>query len=36
MYSYPQVKIEEDGTLYVKHEFNIEDGRLDPQRPYVV
>ena len=35
MYSYAQVKIEEDGTLYVKHEYNIED-RLDAQRPYVV
>ena len=35
MYSYAQVKIEEDGTLYVKHEYNIED-RLEAQRPYVV
>ena len=35
MYSYPEVKIEEDGMLYVKHKYNIED-RLDAQRPYVV
>jgi Rieske Fe-S protein len=35
MYSYAQVKIEEDGTLYVKHEYNIEN-RLEAQRPYVV
>jgi hypothetical protein len=35
MYSYPEVKIEEDGMLYVKHAYNIED-RLDAQRPYVV
>ena len=35
MYSYPEVKIEEDGMLYVKHVYNIED-RLDAQRPYVV
>ena len=35
MYTYAQVKIEEDGTLYVKHEYNIED-RLEAQRPYVV
>jgi Rieske Fe-S protein len=35
MYSYSEVKIEEDGMLYVKHAYNIED-RLDAQRPYVV
>ena len=35
MYSYTQVKIEEDGTLYVKHEYNIGGGN-GPQRPYVV
>jgi Rieske Fe-S protein len=35
MYRYTQVKIEEDGMLYVKHEYDIED-RLDAQRPYVV
>jgi Rieske Fe-S protein len=35
MYSYPEVKIEEDGMVYVKHKYNIED-RLDAQRPYVV
>ena len=35
MYRYTQVKVEEDGTLYVKHEYDIED-RLEAQRPYVV
>jgi Rieske Fe-S protein len=35
MYRYTQVKIEEDGMLYVKHDYDIED-RLDAQRPYVV
>jgi Rieske Fe-S protein len=35
MYRYTQVKVEEDGTLYVKHEYDIQD-RLDAQRPYVV
>jgi Rieske Fe-S protein len=35
MYRYTQVKVEEDGMLYAKHEFDIED-RLDAQRPYVV
>jgi len=35
MYRYTQVKVEEDGTLYVKHEYNIQD-RLDAQHPYVV
>jgi Rieske Fe-S protein len=35
MYRYTQVQIEEDGMLYVKHEYDIED-RLDAQRPYVV
>ena len=35
MYSYPEVRIEEDGMLYVKHAYNIEE-RLDAQRPYVV
>ena len=28
-------KVEEDGTLYVKHEYDIQD-RLDAQQPYVV
>src|SRR5215210_7133514 len=35
MYRYTQVKVEEDGKLYVKHEFDIQD-RLDAQHPYVV
>lgn len=35
MYRYNTVKIEEDGTLYVKHEYNIGGGN-GPQRPYVV
>jgi Rieske Fe-S protein len=35
MYRYTKVKVEEDGKLYVKHEYNIED-RLDAQHPYVV
>ena len=35
MYHYTKVKIEEDGKLYVKHDFNIEE-RLDAQQPYVV
>jgi hypothetical protein len=35
MYHYTEVKVEEDGKLYVKHAFNIQD-RLDAQHPYVV
>jgi Rieske Fe-S protein len=35
MYRYTQVKIEEDGTLYVKHEYDI-GGENGPQQPYVV
>jgi Rieske Fe-S protein len=35
MYRYTKVKIEEDGKLYVKHEFDIQN-RLDAQHPYVV
>ncbi|MCA1848336.1 MAG: ubiquinol-cytochrome c reductase iron-sulfur subunit [Actinobacteria bacterium] len=35
MYRYTQVKIEEDGKLYVKHEYDI-GGDKGPQRPYVV
>jgi Rieske Fe-S protein len=35
MYRYTRVKIEEDGTLYVKHEYDI-GGDKGPQRPYVV
>jgi Rieske Fe-S protein len=35
MYHYTKVKVEEDGKLYVKHAFNIQD-RLDAQHPYVV
>ena len=35
MYRYTQVKIEEDGKLYVKHEYDI-GGDKGPQQPYVV
>ena len=35
MYRYTRVKIEEDGTLYVKHEFDT-GGENGPQKPYVV
>jgi Rieske Fe-S protein len=35
MYHYTQVKIEEDGKLYVKHQYNV-GGENGPQRPYVV
>jgi Rieske Fe-S protein len=35
MYRYTRVKIEEDGKIYVKHEYNI-GGENGPQRPYVV
>ncbi len=35
MYRYAQVKIEEDGKLYVKHEFDV-GGEKGPQRPYVI
>jgi Rieske Fe-S protein len=35
MYRYTKVKVEEDGKIYVKHEFNI-GGENGPQRPYVV
>jgi Rieske Fe-S protein len=35
LYHYTKVKVEEDGKLYVKHDFNIQD-RLDAQHPYVV
>ena len=35
MYRYTEVKIEEDGKLYVKHEYNV-GGENGPQRPYVV
>jgi Rieske Fe-S protein len=35
MYRYTQVKIEEDGKIYVKHEYDI-GGDKGPQRPYVV
>ena len=35
MYRYTQVKIEEDGKLYVKHDYDI-GGDKGPQRPYVV
>ena len=34
MYEYTY-EVREDGKIYVKHEFDIED-RLDPQRPYVI
>jgi Rieske Fe-S protein len=35
MYRYTRVKIEEDGKLYVKHDYDI-GGDKGPQRPYVV
>jgi Rieske Fe-S protein len=35
MYRYTRVKIEEDGKLYVKHEYDI-GGEKGPQQPYVV
>jgi Rieske Fe-S protein len=35
MYRYAQVKIEEDGKLYVKHKYNV-GGENGPQQPYVV
>jgi hypothetical protein len=35
MYIYVNVKIEEDGKLYVKHGYDIEPG-LNKQQPYVV
>jgi Rieske Fe-S protein len=35
MYRYTRVKIEEDGKLYVKHEYDI-GGDKGPQQPYVV
>jgi Rieske Fe-S protein len=35
MYRYTKVKVEEDGKLYVKHEFDV-GGNKGPQRPYVI
>jgi Rieske Fe-S protein len=35
MYRYTRVKIEEDGKLYVKHDYDV-GGEKGPQRPYVV
>ncbi len=35
MYRYTKVKVEEDGKLYVKHEFDV-GGKNGPQRPYVI
>ena len=35
MYRYPQAEIREDGSLYVKHGYDIEPG-LNKQQPYVV
>jgi Rieske Fe-S protein len=35
MYRYTKVKVEEDGTLYVKHEFDV-GGKKGPQQPYVI
>ena len=35
MYRYVKVKVEEDGKLYIKHEFNV-GGENGPQRPYVI
>jgi Rieske Fe-S protein len=35
MYRYTKVKVEEDGTVYVKHEFDV-GGDKGPQKPYVI
>ncbi len=35
MYRYPQAEVREDGSLYVKHGYDIEPG-LNKQQPYVV
>jgi Rieske Fe-S protein len=35
MYRYTRVKVEEDGTLYVKHQFDV-GGENGPQKPYVI
>lgn len=35
MYRYTQVDVRENGRVYVKHEYDVED-RLDAQQPYVV
>jgi Rieske Fe-S protein len=35
MYRYTKVKVEEDGKLYVKHEFDV-GGNKGPQQPYVI
>jgi Rieske Fe-S protein len=35
MYRYTRVRVEEDGKLYVKHEFDV-GGNKGPQRPYVI
>jgi Rieske Fe-S protein len=35
MYRYTKVKVEEDGKLYVKHEFDV-GGEKGPQKPYVI
>jgi len=35
MYRYTKVKVEEDGKLYVKHDYDV-GGDEGPQRPYVV
>jgi len=35
MYRYTQVKVEEDGTLYIKHEYDA-GGEKGPQEPFVV
>ena len=35
MYRYAQIKIEEDGKLYVRHDYDV-GGNQGPQRPYVV
>jgi Rieske Fe-S protein len=35
MYRYTRVKIEEDGKLYVKHDYDV-GGEKGPQQPYVV
>ena len=35
MYKYTQAEVREDGTLYIKHGYDIEPG-LNKQEPYVV
>jgi hypothetical protein len=38
MYSYTQAEVREDGTLYIKHGYDIKPGipGISTQQPYVV